>query len=137
MKKGIIILLAVFVLGCNQNSDINDEYNLSANNIVSLKHKECVDISDVGFKICLDSILNDSRCPSGVVCVWEGDAEVGFSIENTDEIKLFRLHTQANFQRDTTINGLKISLESLTPYPADGSEIDQKDYSVEIKVSAE
>jgi len=135
MKKGIIILLAVFVLGCNKNSDVNEEYNLSANSIVTLKYKECVDISDFGFKICLDSILNDSRCPSGVVCVWEGDAELGFSIKNADEIKLFRLHTQGNFQRDTTINGLKISLESLTPYPAFGSEIDQKDYSAEIKVS--
>jgi hypothetical protein len=137
MKKGIIILLAVFVLGCNKKSDVNEEYNLSANSIVTLKYKECVDISDFGFKICLDSILNDSRCPSGVVCVWEGDAEVGFIIEKANEIKHFRLHTQGNFQRDTTINGLKISLQSLIPYPADGSEIDQKDYSAEIIVSDE
>jgi len=134
MKKGIIVLLTVFLLGCNKNSDVNDQYNLSANTIVTLKYKECIDISDFGFKICLDSILNDSRCPSGVVCVWEGDAQVGFSIKKADEIKLFRLHTQRNFQRDTTINGFKISLESLTPYPADGSAIDQKDYSAEIKV---
>ncbi len=134
MKKGVIILLTVFLLGCNKNSDVTDQYNLSANPIITLKYKECIDISDFGFKICLDSILNDSRCPSGVDCVWEGDAQVRFSIKKADEIKLFRLHTQRNFQRDTTINGLKISLVSLTPYPGDGSAIDQKDYSAGIKV---
>lgn len=137
MKKSIIILIAAFVVGCSENNDANHPYNLSSNTSVSLKYKECLDILDVGFKICLDSIINDSRCPSGGVCVWEGDALVSFSIQKNDEIKYFRLHTQRNFQRDTIINGLKISLENVSPYPTIDSEINQKDYSAEIKVSEE
>lgn len=137
MKKCLIILVSVFVVGCSQNSTDYDQYNLSSNSIASLKYKECLDISSFGSKICLDSIVNDSRCPSGGVCVWEGDAEVSFSIQKRDEIKYFSLHTHRDFPSDTIINGLKISLVSLTPYPTVGSEIDQKDYIAEIKVTEE
>ena len=137
MKKGIIILIAVFVVGCSKDGLTTESFNLESNIPVSLSSKECLEIYDFGSKVCLDSIVNDSRCPSGGVCVWEGDAIVSFSIQKDDEKKYFQLHTQNNFQRDTIINGLKIALENLTPYPVVGSEINQKEYSAEIKISKE
>lgn len=137
MKKSIIILIAVFIVGCSKSSETNELYNLTSNTPVSLNYKECLEILDVGFRICLDSIINDSRCPSGGVCFWEGDAIVSFSIQKNDEIKYFRLHTQKDSQTDTIINGLKISLENLSPYPTVDSEINHEDYSAEIKISEE
>lgn len=128
----VCILLMAFY-SCSENQDDNNQLNLK----VSLNLKECVDISEVGAKICLDSIVGDSRCPDGVVCVWEGDGIARFSIQKTGDVKYFELHTQTNFRRDTIIDGLKISLENLTPHPEVGSEIDQKNYTVLINVSEE
>ena len=79
--------------------------------------------------------ISDSRCPSDLQCVWQGDAVVGFSFESNGSSQPFVLHTHSNYQRDTVINGLEISLLSVSPYPNSSERIDPVDYSVELMLS--
>lgn len=47
-----------------------------------------------GTYIKLDSLVNDSRCPANVQCVWAGEAKFNFVlIENDKEIEKFTLST--------------------------------------------
>ena len=85
--------------------------------------------------ICLDSVVNDSRCPEGVQCIWEGNAEARFKFVNPDESQIFfNLNTNRNFTRDTTIGGYKFTLNTIYPYPSIKSIILHKNYRAEIKI---
>lgn len=116
-------------------TEFEDFSNLNFNDTIELSYRECVYDPEDHFYICLDSVINDSRCPKGVMCIWEGNAEVKFRYEklNQDPI-FFNLNTHLNFTRDTIIDRYKISLISLNPYPEIGLRYSQMHYKVKLTI---
>jgi hypothetical protein len=100
----------------------------------TLNHDQCLSVTGTAYDICLESI-SDSRCPDGLNCVWEGDAVATFILKSSTKTHSFSLHTYRNFRQDTIINGLKIELLEVIPYPVLNEKVDPKDYSVEILIS--
>jgi hypothetical protein len=135
MKKLLVILLTILIYSCSKddNNQIS-QYDLTADKNIILDNGKCLEIIDIEYEICLKSI-NDSRCPSGVECVWEGDAVVEFNFKSNTENKFFTLHTNDNFQQDTIINNLKIKLLNVFPYPDFNNPTNQSDYSAELSIS--
>jgi hypothetical protein len=112
--------------------------NLILNDTVQLKCGECLYDSKNQFYICIDSVLNDSRCPSGANCIWSGNAEVRFIFEKLNHVPiLFTLNTHIRFLSYIVLNGYRITLLDLDPYPTMRSQIDQKNYKAEIIISKE
>lgn len=101
---------------------------------VNLKRDGCFDKFESDARICLDSIVNDSRCPTGVVCVWEGDAVAAFTFTKNNTVRSFKLHTNSKFQNDTILEGFTIQLVQIIPYPISDQTIDPDDYRAEINV---
>ena len=138
MKNILGILLIVFIYSCSKgdNSSIS-QYDLKVNKNIFLDNGKCLEIIDKEYEICLISI-NDSRCPSGGECVWEGDAVVEFNFKSKLENKSFSLHTNDELQQDTIINNLKIKLLNVLPYPTlNNHPINQSDYSAELIIFEE
>lgn len=78
-------------------------------------------------------VVGDSRCPRPVECVWAGNAEVLFELKRSGyEPKRFSLNTHHQFTRDTTIDGIHISLLNLDPYPESVDPIDPDLYVATI-----
>lgn len=79
----------------------------------------------------------DSRCPMNVACVWEGQAEVTLHITMPDtepeNILLIHRAGHEHLRRDTFNNHIYI-LEEVYPYPEEPGEIDEEDYSLQLKV---
>lgn len=125
----LILLLSISSFRCTEdNSKSDKQYNI--------KNNSCLDIQGTEYSICLEYV-NDSRCPADLICVWEGNASANFMLNSNTENKSFTLNTHKNFQRDTIINGLKIELISVSPYPSSNSTTNQIEYSVEINISEE
>jgi hypothetical protein len=109
--------------------------NLTFNDTIELSYKDCLYDLENHVYICLDSVLNDSRCPTGVYCFWEGNAEVRLKFEKLNEKPiLFNLNTHRGFTADTIIDGYKFTLIGLNPYPSVEHRIAQEDYIAEIIV---
>ena len=88
-----------------------------------------------GIRLECDSLVGDSRCPMGAVCVWEGNAELSFILEQeSDQLFEFSLNTNPAFRTDTTINGLRYELLDLLPYPLLDMNPDTVDYTVQLIV---
>lgn len=116
--------------------DFENCTNLIFNDTISLSCRECLNDPENQMSVCIDSVFNDSRCPIGVYCIWEGNAVVRFRYEKSnDKPLLFDLNTNSQFASDTIIDGYKFTLISLSPYPAVGHQIVQKDYKAEIVVT--
>ena len=72
------------------------------------------------FRIRVDSMLEDSRCPQGVQCFWADNGSVHFEIIAAGNYRhLFDLNIYggAMFPPATVINDIKFRLVDAAPYP--------------------
>ena len=67
LKSGIALLIIGLFIACNEENETNS--------LILLDHTSSYYNSESGFTLQLDSVLNESRCPTGLVCVWAGNAE--------------------------------------------------------------
>ena len=65
--------------------------------------------------LTFDGLVHDSRCPTGVTCIWEGNAEVTYT-------------------PDTTLADLTVALLDLMPYPHGDSTYQAEQFLVRIFV---
>jgi hypothetical protein len=136
--------MIAFLSACEKNqSNVNsypptdsEEFeNLVIGDTVSISWHNCLKIPDSKAYICLESVLNDSRCPTGAMCFWEGNAAVRLRLgKENDKPVLFDLNTHMGFTSDTTISGYKFTLAGLAPYPKLGHRIDPKDYQAQLVI---
>ncbi|MBI2445338.1 hypothetical protein HYV43_03035 [Candidatus Micrarchaeota archaeon] len=79
--------------------------------------------------------VSDSRCPTGVQCIWAGVASVKTSMQSGAAQASFTLIAGQNATA-VTLNGPKYlaRVESVTPYPAYPGKIPLSDYRVTFTV---
>ncbi len=113
------ILPLVFSLGFFFFSSCQ-KYDLKVVNDNSVTLYNCSEkISGTPY-ICFDSLLQDSRCPAGAVCVWSGTAIIQVTFHNADHSSTFQMAVKdlpgLGHPSDTTIDGYRIIFEDLKPY---------------------
>jgi hypothetical protein len=93
---------------------INEEYHSSDNSLV--------------FSI---TEINDSRCPSDVVCVWAGKADVKIMVEQpvAGTIILSTYDNQAD-----TVGNYSFKIIDVLPYPISTKTVKLEDYDVVLKI---
>ena len=82
------------------------------------------------------SVLEDSRCPTGVQCAWEGNAEIMLELSGGD-LETVHLNTGPQFPRTEIYNGYTITLQELKPYPTEGMSIGENDYTAVLSIDLE
>lgn len=99
---------------------------------------ESVLIVDAGIRVGFDHVTSDSRCPNGVVCIWEGNAAARIWGEVSPEYPtFFELNTNPQFRTEVAYVGFFIRLLNVAPYPEDGTITDPDDYVVSLVVTRE
>ncbi len=105
---------------------IDKEFSLGIGQTANIEGEKLV----IKFK----AVLEDSRCPVNVVCVWAGNGKVEFEILDIDgQNKTVTLNTEEE-PRVTTLKGHSLKLISLNPPRIDGVSISPGDYSVKLLV---
>ena len=90
--------------------------------------------NDLAIKFTM--VLEDSRCPADVECIREGNAEIMLGLSGGDQ-ESTHLNTGEQFPRTEVYNGYTITLKDLKPYPAEGVNIEEKDYTAVLSVDLE
>jgi hypothetical protein len=88
-----------------------------------------------GLLIAFEGVEEDSRCPEGVVCVWQGNARAHFSATDGSGARVeFELNTgvQPFAHR---LGGYTIKLERLVPHPRVDREIKIDEYVATLFIS--
>jgi len=107
----------------------------SVNDTIILPINECSFNTDNQTYICLESIVNDSRCPEGATCFWAGNAKVKFKyIRLNEDPFFFDLNTNISFTNDSIIDGYRYTLLNLFPYPSLKHHTDEKEYQAELSI---
>lgn len=81
-------------------------------------------------------VSDDSRCPTGVSCVWEGDAVVTLRVTRDAADETVALHANPRFAQEATVAGLRLRLVRLEPYPEADRPIAADDYRVVLTITS-
>lgn len=80
------------------------------------------------------AVLEDSRCPQGVDCFWEGNGKIRISVEKFDSaINIFELNTNIDPQT-IRVEDYQIKLITLLPKPKLDKEIKQDTYKIGLLI---
>lgn len=128
-----IFLLSVLLVSLIACSDSVESVNgLLLGDTVNIKLNETLYLDGENVSLKFDDVLQDSRCPLDVICIWEGNASVALILSENSNKHDIVLNTYRPFGRDTTINNYKITLVDVHPYPMSDNTIDKSKYSVDI-----
>ena len=126
-----LILTAIYFAGCNSLNTPNQDVGTIEIGLNELYHSKTYD-----FSIDLDSVLQDSRCPEDVICIWAGNAQGRFNIiaEGRFHHQII-LNTTLPMQQDTTLHGINYKLMSLSPAPNSKAPIDYTQYKAKLLIT--
>ena len=85
-------------------------------------------------RITFKQVRDDSRCPTSVVCVWEGDARIEVTVSregSPSETAVLSLSSPGN---EAQIGGLSVRFVSLAPYPATPEPSAPRQYVAELVI---
>jgi hypothetical protein len=125
MKTAIVSIIFGIVLGFipqtkNREVKMNQEFTLGVN--------QQVFVNTEGLIIEFVSVLEDSRCPVGVNCIWAGNAKIRIKVSNSNkESKAFELNTNLE-PTDILFQDYKIHLVRIEPRPQADAPLKTEDY---------
>ena len=100
-----------------------------------LRPGQAVVVTDEDLQITFEGIANDSRCPTGVVCIWEGDATARLRVRLGGSESEMELHTNPSSAQRATVGGYQVALLRVAPYPTAGQSIPAGDYRATLEVT--
>lgn len=102
---------------------------------------ETVEIASEGIMITFVEVMEDSRCPSDVQCVWAGRATVvlgiQFDYEEPIHIQLSVGTLGEGYYSEIIVDGVWITLIDVEPHPISTEKIQLEDYRVALVVGDE
>ncbi len=136
MKKyGLYILvlaaiasLLCFCLACGLKVKLGQEFSLSIG--------QSAVITDENLEITFEEVTEDSRCPEGAVCVWEGRVVCLVKITEGDtsyNIELAQPGLSDDYANET-FKGYQFTF-NVEPYPEVGKEILSSEYRLLLTIS--
>ena len=130
-----ITFLAVFIatnLGWDQAAF--GEEGIFLDLPIGLKIGETANI-DSDLKMTLLDI-EDSRCPSDVVCVWQGTVSAKIQLEKGEQdLGIHTISMETIEENEQTFDGYYIRLTNVEPYPVSTTPINPTDYSITFFIS--
>lgn len=87
-----------------------------------------------GVKITFVELVEDSRCPVDVDCVWAGNAKIKVRVTKNGRSKILELNTMGRIA-PPEFGGYKFKLMGLTPQPRSNIRINRNGYRAAIEVT--
>ncbi|MFX1517094.1 MAG: hypothetical protein ACFFC6_12400 [Promethearchaeota archaeon] len=100
---------------------------------VSLHIGESVIIKNHGIKLKFVDVLEDSRCPSDVECVWEGTVSLMINIRYSQQDLGDFILNSSNLHK-ASFNGYYVKFKALEPYPISTEIIPKTSYVATFRV---
>jgi hypothetical protein len=132
MRPALAVVLVLGALGCAHNPTapsvpVGREFRVAAGDSVSVEGAD--------FTLRFSHVAGDSRCPADAVCVWMGDAEAVFLVnERGRPASPLSLHTEPSRGQQARFDGWTLTLGGLEPYPYSGRPVAPSDYKATLRV---
>jgi len=134
MKKAIITLISTLILSITVAHSEALPNKVSLGEEFSIRPGKKVSIRDTKLSIRFVSVIEDSRCPNGVQCVWQGNAKARFELTGLKK-KPSTVHLNTGVApKEAEWSGYTVKLVKLTPEPKSGEKINARTYGATLVV---
>ena len=120
------LLIFAPVLLLMSNCKTQSQTQTSDDNTITIGINKKTTIPNSKISLEFKEIVEDSRCPVDVTCVWEGIAIVNIDATNGNQKTNFQVSNQnledKNITRSVTVSGYKITWQQLKPQPGGKEE---------------
>lgn len=139
------LLVTVAAAGCASDpiqleneptpSAVNAAAHPAVGEVFQLRPGEVASLAEGTVLVTFHNVRQDSRCPSDVTCVWEGDAEMNIGVALEGGVWSWSiLHTTLEpWSRE--IGDLLLVVEDLEPAPRSNTSIPPSAYTVSLRVT--
>jgi hypothetical protein len=100
----------------------------------TVRYGQTKTVREAGVKVEFTSVIDDSRCPKGVTCVWAGNGKISVKLSKAG-------HSPALIELNTTLEPKKgsyldyeITLINLQPYPESNKTLSKKSYAAVLLI---
>ncbi|MDJ0706729.1 MAG: hypothetical protein QNJ46_25950 [Leptolyngbyaceae cyanobacterium MO_188.B28] len=126
-------------LSLNNHNQLENSMSAKLANAFSLRVNQVAQIESENLELKLLEVKSDSRCPSGVQCIWPGLVEIVIHVKTDNQAVELILIDQAGDANlaSQTFDGYLIELVEVTPYSQKDQAIEIEDYSATLVVSGE
>jgi len=134
-----LCLFTISFFACDTKKAQQDDGNYSTVKFDSpfkMTQKKGVEFENDDLKILFDKITEESRCPEGTTCVWEGQVKVQLTVKTkggSQQVEIIRKGKQKENVMEKVGNHT-IYLMAVNPYPKSGEKISQEDYRISLVV---
>lgn len=128
----LLFFISLPFLSCAENNDPNclkpqlgEELSIRINRTATY----CIE----GFSITFEDVVNESRCPSDVTCIWAGFVQVKLELEANGKKSTVELASDSlvtGVPSEVVFDLFTIKLIDVTPYPAVSAKIDTDKFEV-------
>ena len=109
-------------------ANLDSEFGLQINQSAEIK-SEYITVTFL-------NVTSDSRCPSDVTCIWQGQAGIELDVRKGEVESTVSLSIGGDSSPEESIfNSYLIQLVDLSPYPISIKNIQPEDYTVTIKIT--
>jgi hypothetical protein len=110
------------------DTNLDSEFILQINQSAEIKSEDIT--------VTFFNVTSDSRCPSDVTCIWQGQAGIELGVQKGDEVSTVNLSIGGDSSPEESIfNSYLIQLVDLSPYPISTKNIQPEDYTATIKIT--
>ncbi|HYR07728.1 MAG TPA: hypothetical protein VEQ60_08160 [Longimicrobium sp.] len=143
-KAAFAVLFAASLAACSQDATAPSQApesglaaasaNVTLDQPFTLRVGRSATVAGEGLTVSFEAVPSDSRCPTGVQCVWAGDAVVQVVLSKDGKAFGAELHTNLE---PTSVDYLNynVRLVSLDPYPSSTNPIPQSQYRATFVVT--
>jgi hypothetical protein len=101
---------------------------------IELAPGRIIEVGTSGARISLEAISNDSRCPTDVQCVWEGNATARVSVLGDSRVtRTVELNSSVE-PKQVQVDGYVLRFVALAPAPVSTARIPPSSYRLTVRM---
>jgi hypothetical protein len=134
MNKSTLGSLLVLFAACNTSPDLQTGPNVTVvGDTTFLELQVGTSATNGEIRVAFDAVTEDSRCPTDVQCVWEGNGGIRLTLTGGDQTGVFIVNSSSD-PRLVGFQGFALGFSDLRPYPVSTQAIDPDDYVATISI---
>lgn len=125
----IVVTGTGYGVGFQKRVHVQREFNLRLGSVAIVK--------EAGLTVTFAEMVEDSRCPEGVNCIWAGNGKIKITLKKGSHKSMsFELNTMTE-PKSFAYQGYEVTLVKLDPYPKHDMPTRKRDYAATLKVTKE
>jgi hypothetical protein len=134
--RSLGVVFALLVLACNSSPTAPDDSGGARGAMIVVQFGNSKQVNS-DLRVSFAQVVEDSRCPASVVCVWQGNGAIRLDITTGSGSQSATLNTAGGtgFPRETSAAGYTFTLVELDPQRQTPDAIPMQQYRATIQIA--